>query len=74
MQQMLDELFLEAAGYYALPYVPDQYDLDFPKSEWINHSAETESSLKYFNNRKASIYSGSNEIMKNIISKHVLGL
>ena len=74
MQQMLDELFLEAAGYYALPYVPNQYDFDFPKSEWIGHGAETESSLQYFNNRKASIYSGSNEIQKNIVSKHVLGL
>ena len=74
MQQMLDELFLEAAGYYALPYVSNQYDLDCPKSEWIGHSAETESSLQYFNNRKASIYSGSNEIQKNIVSKHVLGL
>jgi hypothetical protein len=74
MQQTLDELFLEAAGYYALPYVPNQYDLDFPKSEWIGHGAETESSLQYFNNRKASIYSGSNEIQKNIVSKHVLGL
>ena len=32
------------------------------------------SSLTYFNFRKASIYGGSNEIQKNIIAKHVLGL
>jgi len=30
--------------------------------------------LRYFNFRKASIYAGSNEIQKNIIAKHVLGL
>jgi alkylation response protein AidB-like acyl-CoA dehydrogenase len=74
VQQMLDELFLEAAGYYALPYVPDQYDLDYPEAERIGIGAETKSSLKYFNNRKASIYGGSNEIQKNIVAKHVLGL
>ena len=56
------------------PYVPDQYDLEFPNSERIGHGAETKSSLKYFNNRKASIYGGSNEIQKNVVSKHVLGL
>ncbi len=74
VQQMLDELFLEAAGYYALPYLSDQYDVDFPEIEKIAYDAQTKSSLKYFNNRKATIYGGSNEIQKNIIAKHVLGL
>ena len=35
MQQRLDELFMEAAGYYALPYLPSQYDLDFPDEEHV---------------------------------------
>ena len=74
VQQRIDELYVQAAGYYALPYVPQQYDLDFPIDEHIGYGAETRSSLVYFNNRKASIYGGSNEIQKNIISKHVLGL
>jgi alkylation response protein AidB-like acyl-CoA dehydrogenase len=74
VQQSIDALFFEAAGYYALPYVPAQYDLDFPHEERIGLDAETKSSLVYFNNRKASIYGGSNEIQKNIIAKHVLGL
>ena len=65
---------MEAAGYYALPYVPNQYALDFPDSDRIGHGSETMTSLRYFNNRKASIYGGSNEIQKNIIAKHVLGL
>jgi alkylation response protein AidB-like acyl-CoA dehydrogenase len=30
--QELDALFMEAAGYYALPYVPDQYVMDFPEN------------------------------------------
>jgi hypothetical protein len=74
VQQMLDELYLEAAGYYALPYLSDRYDADFPDTEKIAYDSQTKSSLKYFNNRKATIYGGSNEIQKNIIAKHVLGL
>ncbi|NIL95366.1 MAG: pimeloyl-CoA dehydrogenase large subunit [Woeseiaceae bacterium] len=74
LQQAVDELFLEAAGYYALPYVPAQYTLDFPLEDRVGENNETLSSLTYFNFRKASIYGGSNEIQKNIIAKHVLGL
>ena len=74
VQQAIDALYVEAAGYYALPYVPEQYDLDYPDDDRVGYGAETRSSLVYFNNRKASIYGGSNEIQKNIISKHVLGL
>jgi hypothetical protein len=74
LQQAIDALFVEAAGYYALPYVPQQYEAGFPSAERIGSGTETQTSLRYFNNRKASIYGGSNEIQKNIISKHVLGL
>ena len=74
VQQAIDALMMEAAGYYALPYVPAQYRLDFPVDERVGEGRETSTSLVYFNNRKASIYGGSNEIQKNIISKHVLGL
>jgi alkylation response protein AidB-like acyl-CoA dehydrogenase len=74
IQQAIDALFVEAAGYYALPWVPEQYGLDFPEQEKIGEGTETLSALRYFNNRKASIYGGSNEIQKNIIAKHVLGL
>jgi len=74
LQQATDSLYVEAAGYYSLPYVPDQYVLDFPDADRVGEGAETTTSLRYFNFRKASIYGGSNEIQKNIIAKHVLGL
>ncbi len=74
IQQTLDALLMEAAGYYALPFVPSQYVDDSPADERIGTGTETLTSLRYFNNRKASIYGGSNEIQKNIIAKHVLGL
>ena len=73
IQQAIDLLYVDAAGYYALPYVPQQYEPDF-NGEAIGENAETNTSLRYFNFRKASIYGGSNEIQKNIIAKHVLGL
>ncbi len=43
-------------------------------TERVGEGAETQAALRYFNYRKASIYGGSNEIQKNIIAKHVLGL
>jgi len=73
IQQAIDMLYVQAAGYYALPYVPEQYQPDFA-DQYVGEEAETQSSLRYFNFRKASIYGGSNEIQKNIIAKHVLGL
>jgi alkylation response protein AidB-like acyl-CoA dehydrogenase len=74
MQQQLDSMYLEAAGYYAMPFVPDQFSLDASPDDMVVDSSEPLTALKYFNFRKASIYGGSNEIQKNIIAKHVLGL
>lgn len=74
LQQAVDELYMEAAGYYALPYVPEQYVFGYPDTDRIGEGVETDASPRYFNFRKASIYGGSNEIQKNIVAKHVLGL
>lgn len=71
--QAIDELYVEAAGYYSMPFVPEQFYDDF-NGQFIGTDMATNSSLRYFNNRKASIYGGSNEIQTNIISKAVLGL
>ncbi|MBA6293627.1 acyl-CoA dehydrogenase family protein [Colwellia sp. MB3u-70] len=71
--QAIDELYVEAAGYYAMPFVPHQFYDDFD-GQSIGPDMATNSALRYFNNRKASIYGGSNEIQTNIISKAVLGL
>ncbi len=65
IQQAIDTLCMEAAGYYALPYRP---------GPGVGEDGETRTALRYFNYRKATIYAGSNEIQKNIIAKHVLGL
>ncbi|GAA4641594.1 acyl-CoA dehydrogenase family protein [Pontixanthobacter gangjinensis] len=73
IQQRLTELTLEAVGHYGTPYyrdVPDAGSNEYPIGpEYAQHSAAS-----YFNMRKTSIYGGSNEIQRNIISKMILGL
>ncbi len=74
MQQAIDTLWMEASGYYALPYLPQQFEPGVALEDRVGDNLEATTALRYFNFRKASIYGGSNEIQKNIIAKHVLGL
>ncbi|MEE4152707.1 MAG: acyl-CoA dehydrogenase family protein [Erythrobacter sp.] len=74
IQQRLTELTLEAVGSYGTPYylglANDNMSNEYPIGpDYAQHSAGT-----YFNMRKTSIYGGSNEIQRNIISKMILGL
>lgn len=71
--QAIDELMVEVAGYYGLAFVKEQFAPGFA-GEMIGPDTLADSGPHYFNNRKASIYGGSNEIQKNIICKAVLGL
>lgn len=74
IQQRLTELTLEAVGTYGAPYYRgfpnDDSSNEFPIGpDYAHHSAPM-----YFNMRKTSIYGGSNEIQRNIITKMILGL
>ncbi len=74
IQQRLTELTLEAVGSYSAPYygsiANDTGSNEYPIGpDYAHHSAAT-----YFNMRKTSIYGGSNEIQRNIITKMILGL
>ena len=66
IQQMLTELMLEAAGPIAQAIA---YDDSTMGDDMIAALA-----LRYCNMRKTTIYAGSNEIQRNIIAKHALGL
>lgn len=71
--QAIDELYVELAGYYGMPFVPHQFEADY-EGNFVGHGAMANWSPRYFNNRKLSIYGGTNEIQKNIICKAVLGI
>lgn len=73
LAQYMDELFVELAGYHCLPFLPEQFEEGF-QGEQIGPGNSAAAALTYFNNRKLSIFGGSNEIQRNIISKAVLGL
>ncbi len=69
IRQALNDLTRRALGPAAAP---------FPSEELENAALvppeHTHEAAKYFNNRKISIFGGSNEIQRNIVSKAVLGL
>ncbi|MDP3669807.1 MAG: acyl-CoA dehydrogenase family protein [Telluria sp.] len=73
IQQALTELMLEAAGPLALPFDPAYLE---GRTEHSVSGADEAAPLAayYFNFRKTSIYGGSNEIQRNIISQMILGL
>ena len=80
IQQALSELMVEAAGPLALPFDPAYLDGDkehsFLYDEVGDGVADDAAPLAahYFNVRKTSIYGGSNEIQRNIITQMILGL
>lgn len=71
--QRIDELKVEVAGYYAIPFIDEQFNIDF-EGEKVGPGSAANSAPMYFNHRKTTIYGGSNEVQKNIICKAVLGL
>ena len=73
IQQRLTELMVEAAGPMALPFDPAYLS---SQSEHAAGGDDDAAPLAgyYFNFRKTSIYGGSNEIQRNIISQMILGL
>jgi alkylation response protein AidB-like acyl-CoA dehydrogenase len=71
IQQTTTELLLEVAGPLSLPFGDNAafgHNEAPMRPEWAAALAPS-----YFNNRKVSIYGGSNEIQRNIIAKAVLG-
>ncbi|HUR41790.1 MAG TPA: acyl-CoA dehydrogenase family protein [Verrucomicrobiae bacterium] len=73
IQQMLTELMMQALGVHALPWQPAALDHGYA-GEIAGPAFGPPLTGDYFNFRKASIYAGSNEIQRNIISKMMLGL
>ena len=69
IQQATTELLMDVIGPFAAPYDEHGDDASNETMDWTAQIAPA-----YFNYRKVSIYGGSNEIQRNIITKAVLGL
>ena len=73
IQQRYTELMMLAAGPYSLPFIEEAMEAgwqgDFPGGVVANAPLAS----SYFNMRKTTIYGGSNEVQRNIVSQFVLG-
>jgi alkylation response protein AidB-like acyl-CoA dehydrogenase len=73
IRQEITSLTRRAMGPYAQPLVAETLE-DLEVETPIGPSEAASVSAQYFNNRKLSIFGGSNEIQRNIIAKMILGL
>ncbi len=73
IQQALSELMMQAVGHYGIPHRPEALDGEFD-GEFVGPEYCAPLMGHYFNFRKVTIYGGSSEIQKNIISQLILGL
>lgn len=72
IRQALNDLTRRALGPYAMPFVSEALDAGYNQVP-IGPDYAAPVAQEYFNNRKISIYGGSNEIQRGIISK-MMGL
>jgi alkylation response protein AidB-like acyl-CoA dehydrogenase len=73
LSQAVTELALEAVGYFGAP-LDQSIPVDGDNFQPVGPDYANGVAQDYFNTRKVSIYAGSNEIQRNIMSKLVLGL
>ncbi len=77
IQQSISELLMRAVGPYALPFRREAMEAGWqfdPGRESPGPRYAATLASAYFNQRKLSIFGGTNEIQKNIISKMIIGL
>lgn len=70
IRQEINDLARRAVGPYALPFASEA--IDGANEPPIGPSYASKVAGEYFNNRKISIFGGSNEVQRNIIAKTVL--
>lgn len=73
IRQEINALTRQAVGPYAMPFVSEALD-EGANVEAVGPDYAMPATQTYFNNRKLSIYGGSNEVQRQIISKTILEL
>ena len=73
IRQEINALTKAAVGPYAMPFVSEALEAGTNAGP-VGPAYAMAATPQYLNNRKLSIYGGSNEIQRNILSKEVLGL
>ena len=73
IRQEISSLLRRAMGPYARPFIAEAMDEGFDGAP-VGPPEAASAAAQYFNNRKLSIFGGSNEIQRIIISKMILGL
>jgi alkylation response protein AidB-like acyl-CoA dehydrogenase len=73
IRQEIASLMRRAMGPYAQPFIEEAL-LEGYDGVPVGPDGAASAAVQYFNNRKLSIFGGSNEIQKNIIAKMILGL
>ncbi|MBD3650279.1 MAG: acyl-CoA dehydrogenase family protein, partial [Alcanivorax sp.] len=61
IRQAINDLARRAIGPYAIPFVEEELDLDY-EGDFLSDENAAPLAAQYFNNRKLSIFGGSNEI------------
>lgn len=72
IQQRYTELMMLAAGPYALPFIKEAMEAGY-QGDYVGAAYIAPLAANYFNMRKTTIYGGSNEVQRNIVSQTVLG-
>ena len=73
VRQEINDLARRALGPYALPFSSEAMEEGYNEAP-IGPDYANPIAAKYFNNRKMSIYAGSNEVQREILTKTKLGL
>ena len=73
IRQKITALMRRAAGRYAQPFLDEALEGGF-NGEPVGPGWAAPVASQYFNNRKLSIFGGSNEVQREIIGKSMMGL
>ena len=72
IQQRYSELMMLAAGPFAMPLIREAMEAGW-QGDHVGHAHCAPLASTYFNLRKTTMYGGSNEVQRNIVSQFVLG-